>query len=166
MGLISCKTVLSNICSIFLSFNAQAAFPPLASDWHDTNQQLNQLIVQVQATFLFTWISQIAPALSENGISVCTHLKIIFVWVRFKMALTCTADSTDTMHSSTVFKSGLVTRLHSVSWLPSNKHIYTQPFRKDSNTNTITSKVPIPWHLEEPLKRVSYATFSGFPPTI
>lgn len=38
-----------------------------------------------------------------------------------------------------VFKSGLVTRLKSISsWLPLNKHIYAQPFRKD-NINSITS---------------------------
>lgn len=46
-----------------------------------------------------------------------------------------------------VFKSGLVTRLKSISsWLPSNKHICTQPFTKD-NINSITSvlsKGPIP----------------------
>ena len=46
-----------------------------------------------------------------------------------------------------VFKSSLVTRLKSLSsWLPSNKHIYTQSFRKD-NINSIAfilSKGTIP----------------------
>ena len=42
-----------------------------------------------------------------------------------------------------VFKSGLVTRLKCISsWLSSNKHIYTKPFRKDNNINSITSILP------------------------
>lgn len=71
------------------------------------------------------------------------------------------------MHSSTVFKSGLVTRLNSVSWQPSNNHIYTQPFRK-GNTHSITfilTKGPTPslsslspWRASG-----SYATFAFFP---
>lgn len=62
------------------------------------------------------------------------------------------------MHSYTVFRSGLVTRLNSISWQPSNNYAYTQPFRKD-NTNSITSilsKGPIPLtELSQSLKSLS-----------
>lgn len=86
------------------------------------------------------------------------------------MVVPCTADSTDIMHSSTVFASGFVTRLNSASWHPSINHIYTQPFRKD-NTNSITSilskgSIPLLSSLSPWRASVSYTTFADFPPTI